>query len=117
MRIRTMFIMSQSCFPLNLGEYIKCYKYSEGYYLDNNLYKKYHNSSELNITNKTQCIISVSQNGTLEYLNEIIKLIQECIINGLGFTSIDNGEDFIVLTPRLTYTITSTENQKKTNNW
>ena len=29
---------------LNLGEYINCYKEPEGYYLDNNLYKKCYNS-------------------------------------------------------------------------
>ena len=32
--------------PLNLNKYIKCYKEPEGYYLDNNTYKKCNNESE-----------------------------------------------------------------------
>ena len=33
--------------PLNIGKYIKCYKNPEGYYLDNNLYKKCYQSCKI----------------------------------------------------------------------
>ena len=40
---------------LNLGEYINCYKEPEGYYLDNNLYKKCYNSCKTcNISKNNQ---------------------------------------------------------------
>ena len=36
--------------PLNLGEYINCYNQPEGYYLDNDIYKKcYHTCKKCNI--------------------------------------------------------------------
>ena len=44
--------------------------------------------------------------------DEMIKNIQEFIINALNTTSIDNGEDLIISTEKLTYTITTTKNQR-----
>ncbi len=192
--------------PLNIGEYINCYKEPEGYYLDKNLYKKcyltckkcdkegnyinhnciecnddftikietknyincYKNCSDENYfdnRNNSICLDSFPENYYLDsndniykecyvtcktctqpgnkinhncdicidnfiFLNnsfshskncynksdlivdDMMKNIQDYMINELNTTSIDNGKDLIISNEKLTYTITTTKNQK-----
>ena len=61
--------------PSNLGEYINCYNnFQEGYYLDNNLYKKcYYTCKSCNISgdNTFHNCIECNDNFPLKILNEI----------------------------------------------
>ena len=68
---------------LNLGEYIKCYKELEGYYLDINLYKKcYYTCKSCNISgnNINHNCIECNDNYTFELKhNNYIKCNENCI--------------------------------------
>ena len=63
---------------------------------------------ELNINNNKNCYNNIS---TL--LNEIIKNIQDTLINNFDTTSIDNGDDYISERDKMTYIITTTKNQER----
>ena len=67
----------------------------------------------MKIQSKIINIVDLSKNTSLNYFDEVIKNIQQYIINGLNTKSIDNGDDLIVSSPKMTLTITSTKNQKK----
>ena len=64
--------------PLNIGEYIKCYKDPEGYYLDNNLYKECFNMS--NICNTSQN--NLTDNCT--YLNKSSNYYKSCYLKNIN---------------------------------
>ena len=177
--------------PLNIGEYIDCYNNPEGYYLDNNLYKKcYHTCKKCNITGNNinhNCIecndnytfiinknnhINCYQNcnyyyyfdneynyhctinstcprkysmlnqstneciktnmmdiienynnkrnntekNEIEYYDNILELIENNFIDNYNTSKIDNGEDEIIKTDKVTFTLTTVENQKKNVN-
>ena len=193
--------------PLNIGKYINCYKEPEGYYLDENLYKKCYltckkcdkegnhinhncieckevfsikikdknyvncykncdNNNNFDNRNNSICLDSIPENYYIDpndnniykecyitcktctqsgneinhnceecidnfiFLNdsfshskncynksdliedEMMKNIQDFIINELNTTSIDNGKDLIIPNEKFTYTITTTKNQR-----
>ena len=47
---------------------------------------------------------------------ETVELVQEKLLNGFNTTHIDNGNDYIITQGQITYTITSTKNQKNNKN-
>ena len=68
--------------PFNLGEYIKCYKEPEGYYLDNNLYKQcYYSCKTCNVsgTNEFHNCIECNDNYPFEIKhNNYINCYENC---------------------------------------
>ena len=68
--------------PLNIGEYINCYKEPEGYYLDNNLYRKcYYTCKTCNISGNNithNCIECNEDNPTEIKINNYSNCYQKC---------------------------------------
>jgi len=99
------------------NELIKCNKYNK-YYVNTTDNKRICFQNEDNypcpssypvldkITNKCY-------NKSEFYLDEMIKNFQEYISNEINIEYIDNGEDYIVSTEEMTYSLTTTKNQKR----
>ena len=130
--------------PLNIGEYINCYKEPEGYYLNNDFYKKcyytcktcvkegnniIHNcmqcnekfSFEIKINNHLNCYQNSSyiENNLeeIEYYDNILQLIEKTIISeNYNTTDIENGEDKFIKSEKFLVTITTIKNQKNNIN-
>ena len=163
----------------NIGEYINCYKELDGYYLDNNIYKKcFYTCKICNISgnNKNHNCIECSDDYSFKIKNrnsfncyetcsyyyyfdnknnyhctinstcpknypKLIEEKKECVINDIKdiiddaikekneteiiedeFTEnydtskIDNGEDEVIKTEKITVTFTTSENQKNNIN-
>ena len=64
--------------PLNIGEYIKCYKDPEGYYLDNNLYKECFNISNICNTSENNLIDNCT------YLNKSSNYYKSCYLKNIN---------------------------------
>ena len=141
-------------YPYNLGEYIKCFKNLQGYYLDNCLYKEcyytcktcntsgnseIHNCLECNdnypikiennnflncydnfnfdiqdVLNKNETNLSVKEE--IEYYDNIIKVIEKGFIDNYNTSKLDNGQDEVIKTEKMTVTLTTVQNQKENIN-
>ena len=72
-----------------------------------------------NATNK--CIENsekpkMSKEEEIEYYDDLLKMIEESFTDNYNTSKLDNGEDEIIKTEKMTVTFTTTENQKKNKN-
>ena len=102
-------------YDTDINELTKCNEYNK-YYINTTDNKRicfqngdnYPCPSSYPIIDK---IIYKCYNKSEFYLDEMIKNFQEYILNKINIESIDNGEDYIVSTEEMTYSLTTTKNQ------